>query len=195
MFFFKKKEKIPEVQPYLETKKETSFPILPSTSNNIKQEINENLIKTTINQDKEDKSFQKNQEYKETIQIPSPISQINNEIKEIKPIQKTDTQPQPSTLLTEKFVPQTTNLSVQQFTQQQIIQKDSSVFVKIEKFEQTKKIFQEIKENILEIENLIKKINEYSKNEEDEIKKINSDLKIIKNKLSDMNYLFNKTIV
>jgi hypothetical protein len=72
-------------------------------------------------------------------------------------------------------------------TRNYMTRKAEPVFIRIDKFEESMKIFQEIKSQVSEIENLIKNTKEIKAKEEEELASWESDIQVIKNQIEKVN--------
>jgi|GEM_PF-6671832 len=142
MGIFKKEEKIPELEPYSSTL-ERKIPLLPSISN---ERLNQTIIKNSV-EESNDYSI----DQQDDIARFKPQSSIP-ELPSLKDIQnKTDSPHFFQSVETKKDI---------------VVKGPEEVFVKMEKFKQAKKEMEEIKKDLYEAIELLKKFKDLSKKEE-----------------------------
>lgn len=173
MVLFKKRDdsgipELPRLPPILDSNKERGLPSIPGSFN---EDMNRNIIKSAIN-DEQDHFMEDNsgEGY-----IPSlPVENVQ--------------------AVHEKFLPKEVSSEPSGFRQiieekRGLVEGPDSIFVRIDKFKSAKKEVANIKKGILDVEELISKINDIKLKEDNEIKEINLNLDNIKKKVGEIDSL------
>ncbi|MEM4181624.1 MAG: hypothetical protein QXX68_00510 [Candidatus Pacearchaeota archaeon] len=179
MGFFKKKEEVPNIEPF--QKEEEIIPKLPSLPKSSSEEISQTLIKSNLNLETEPPSLEdKYERFKPNKEESFPGLEAIPSLKENRPIGVIQA--------VEKNI-----FPINESKPNPIITGPDSVFVKIEKFRQAKKEAMEIKKELDEITTIIGRINEVEKKEEDEMKDISLSLDAVKKRFNQIeSLLFDK---
>jgi hypothetical protein len=176
MGWFTKKEKIPEIPsvsklPELpQTSEKQDLPELPSFQNNsIGEQFNNALIKSAV----QDSSGEREVEVEE-VGIPTPEEAAVEEN-------------------VDKGERRTLELSPSMNPSMSSTKSLEPIFVRIDKFHEAKKDFEEIKKKMKDIENVLKKVKDIKTREDSEVSGWSDELEKVKSRLSEIDdNFFNK---
>jgi hypothetical protein len=187
MSWFKKDEKVPEIPkapsipdlPELENKKE--LPELPSFPNNTLNEgFNREIVKSAVNDDSS---------YSNSSEVEVNVEELPREFKlDALPPQNQFPPRMQSSIMNDL-------MSSQPLRQSPKKEEDSNkpIFVRIDRFNESKKEFEDIKKTVKEIENTLRKLKENKSKEDTEIMNWTINLEDVKAKLAEIDSnIFNK---
>jgi hypothetical protein len=168
--------KLPELPPMNEfSYEEEHLPQLPTFPNNsLGNKFSQNTIKEAVSGKKEDDEVFDAEDFPEEkgmMQKPLPRHAIED----------SDDYEESITMTTTK--PKSKEVSQNYAMRSYMTKKAEPVFIRIDKFEESMKIFQDIKSQISEIEELIKSTKEIKNKEEEELSSWETEIQTIKNQI------------
>lgn len=171
---------LPNMHQFAYEEDEEPLPQLPRFPNNpIGNKFSQNTIKEAITGKKEEEEvfhaedFSKNEYNRGMMQKPLQKPAIED-------VEEYEETSVPASITT-KGMPQ--NFAMRNY----ITKKAEPVFIRIDKFEESLKIFREIKSQISEIENLIRTTKEIKAKEEEELASWGTEIQDIKNQIEKVN--------
>jgi len=171
--------KLPEL-PYMDefSYEEEPLPQLPRFPNNsLGNKFSQNTIKDAISGKKEDEEVFDAEDFHEEEQtgmMQKPLQKFSRE----------DFENYDEGILTK---PKSKEVPQNFVTRNYMTKKAEPVFIRIDKFEESMKIFQDIKSQVSEIENLIKNTKEIKAKEEEELASWETEIQVIKNQIEKVN--------
>jgi len=162
---------LPELDEF--SYEEDSLPQLPKFPNSpLGDKFSQNIIKEAIAGEKEDKEVFDAEDFqeKEKGMMQKPLTgDFENYEKGI--LVKPKLKEVPSNFVTKNYM----------------TRKAEPIFIRIDKFEESMKIFQEIRTQVSEIEDLIKNVKEIKSKEEGELASWETQIQVIKNQIEKVN--------
>ena len=176
--------KLPELPAMNEfAYEEDSLPQLPRFPNNsLGNKFSQNTIKEAISGKKEDEEVFSAEDFPDEDELEKGMMQ--------KPLQKPRTEEFENYNDEEETIPtkpKSQEVPQNFITKNYMTRKAEPVFIRIDKFEESMKIFQDIKSQISEIESLIKNTKEIKAKEEEELASWEAEVQTIKNQIEKVN--------
>ncbi len=171
--------KLPEL-PYMDefSYEDNSLPQLPKFPNNpLGDKFSQNTIKEAISGKKEDKEVFDAEDFPEEERSGMMQKPLQRPLRE-------DFEDYEESISTK---PRSKGVSQNFVAKNYMTKKAEPIFIRIDKFEESMKIFQDIKSQVSEIENLIKNIKEIKSKEEEELTSWETEIQLIKNKIEKVN--------
>jgi hypothetical protein len=157
---------------------DNSLPQLPKFPNNpLGNKFSQNTIKEAITGKKEDEEVFDAEDFPE--EEKKGMMQ--------KPLQRSSREDFENYETSISMKPKSREVSQNFVTKSYMTKKAEPVFIRIDKFEESMKIFQDIMSQVSEIENLIKNTKEIKSKEEEELASWETEIQLIKNQIEKVN--------